>query len=402
LIYSLNRRHMFLLTATPVQNDLVELFNLLTLLEPGHLRTEADFKRQFIRRGNPRDPRNRERLRGLLSEVMIRNTRGLVQLDLPARYAETLVAEPTADERQLNEAVREFLRAESWEPNAAAGGLEVDEEDGGAEMVAPSATASTRLSRRHAQAILTAWGSHPASIAASLSRLGDQHPRAADIVVAARRIDRSAKDQRFLEILRQAEGHKTLVFVNTRATLQRLQALLGEAGFAYSTFSGAQSRDEKDAAVEQLRTQVPIMLCTDAGGEGRNLQFADTLINYDLPWNPMKIEQRIGRVHRIGQTREVFVFNLCTAGSLEERILRVLNDKIRMFELVVGEVGSILGNLEEGDDFESLVLRMWLQAKSDDELDRQFDGLGESLLAAHEQYVQAKELDDALFGDEYE
>ncbi len=78
-------------------------------------------------------------------------------------------------------------------------------------------------------------------------------------------------------------------------------------------FSGEQTAREKDEAVAAFRDRVPIMLCTESGGEGRNLQFADTLINYDLPWNPMKIEQRIGRVHRFGQTREVFVFNLCTA-----------------------------------------------------------------------------------------
>src|SRR5207245_7015524 len=94
LVNALQRRFMFLLSATPVQNNLLELYNLLTLLEPGHLRTEGDFKRQYVRRGNPRDPRNRERLRGLLGEVMIRNTRSLVQMDLPPRYAQTLVARP--------------------------------------------------------------------------------------------------------------------------------------------------------------------------------------------------------------------------------------------------------------------------------------------------------------------
>jgi SNF2 family DNA or RNA helicase len=147
---------------------------------------------------------------------------------------------------------------------------------------------------------------------------------------------------------------------------------------------------------------VPIMLCTESGGEGRNLQFADTLINYDLPWNPMKIEQRIGRVHRFGQTREVFVFNLCTADSLEARILNVLNEKIRMFELVVGEVGSILGNLEDGDQFESLVLNLWLRSRDDNELEESFETLGETLLEAQEQYVQSKELDEALFGEDFQ
>ena len=144
------------------------------------------------------------------------------------------------------------------------------------------------------------------------------------------------------------------------------------------------------------------MLCTESGGEGRNLQFADTLVNYDLPWNPMKIEQRIGRVHRYGQKQDVFIFNLCTAGSLESRILTLLNDKIRMFELVVGEVGSILGNLDDGQEFESLVLQMWQKSRCDKQLDSEFDKLGETLLTAQEKYLGAKELDEALFGEDYE
>ena len=228
-------------------------------------------------------------------------------------------------------------------------------------------TSEVTWSRMQLQAMLSALGSHPASLAASLERSSGERPLAREIIQLASGIARSAKDDKLLELLRQSHEHKSLVFVNARATLHHLQRLLTEAGVTFSTFSGEQDDREKDDAVEALRTTVPVMLCTDSGGEGRNLQFADTLINYDLPWNPMKIEQRIGRVHRIGQTRDVFVFNLCTSGSLEERILRLLSEKIRMFELVVGEVGSILGNLDEGEDFESMVLNLWLKSPDDAE-----------------------------------
>jgi hypothetical protein len=102
------------------------------------------------------------------------------------------------------------------------------------------------------------------------------------------------------------------------------------------------------------------------------------------------------------QTREVFIFNLCTAGSLEERILRLLQDKIRMFELIVGEVGSILGNLEGDEEFESLVMNLWLRSHDGADLDQAFERLGNSLLAAQQEYLKSKELDEALFGDEYE
>jgi SNF2 family DNA or RNA helicase len=118
------------------------------------------------------------------------------------------------------------------------------------------------------------------------------------------------------------------------------------------------SGPEKDLAVEELRSEVPVMLATDVGGEGRNLQFANVLVNYDLPWNPMKIEQRIGRLHRIGQTREVRVVSLCARGSAEERILEVLDRRIHLFELVIGEVDLILGRALDEKEFDDRVFEL--------------------------------------------
>jgi hypothetical protein len=140
-------------------------------------------------------------------------------------------------------------------------------------------------------------------------------------------------------------------------------------------------------------------LCSESGGEGRNLQFCNTLINFDIPWNPMAIEQRIGRIDRIGQTREVFVFNLATSGTIEDMVLRILDDKINMFELVVGEVGAILGELDEQQDFSTLVLDAWLQ-ETEDARAAAFTALEAQLTTAQKQYEGAKQLDDALFGDD--
>lgn len=420
LVNALQRRYMFLLSATPVQNNLLELYNLLTLLAPGHLRTEADFKKQYVKRGNPRDARNRERLRSLLGEVMVRNTRSLVQLDLPPRYAQTILARPDEAESQLYRGLTAYLRrrGSGLVPSAPAGETETDEfaeidpanaaAEGGAAAEANAAAetgTSGSVSRLQLSSLLAAQGSHPVALAAALERLAVMHADDAETRELAQRaasIGRSAKDARLLELINQAHGHKLLIFVNFRRTLAHLQVLLRGQGLDFSVFSGDQTAHEKDDAVAAFREHVPIMLCTESGGEGRNLQFADTLINYDLPWNPMKIEQRVGRVHRFGQTREVFVFNLCTADSLEARILNVLNEKIRMFELVVGEVGSILGNLEEGDQFESLVLNLWLRSRDDAELEQSFEALGQTLLDAQEEYVRAKELDEALFGEDFQ
>ncbi|NUQ61547.1 MAG: DEAD/DEAH box helicase family protein [Pirellulales bacterium] len=412
LVNSLKRRHLFLLTATPVQNNLLELYNLLTLLEPGHLQTESHFKKRYIRRGNPRDPLNRERLRSLLGEVMIRNTRSLVQMDLPPRYAQTLMAQPRGAEealyRRLNEYLR--LRSEATGQDTAAdddsGSLAVEFDEpnrpGGAGSAPLPDHPPAPFSRKQLSTLLLASGSHPRALGQSLANIAGEDPTARPVIELANNVDRSAKDERLLELLRQSRGEKVLVFANFRRTLEHLQQLLEEAGLRYVSYSGAQSDRQKDESVAAFRDSVPVMLCSESGGEGRNLQFANTLVNFDLPWNPMKIEQRVGRIHRIGQTREVFVFNLCTPGSLEAKLLDLLTEKIRMFELVVGEVGSILGNLEGGEEFESLVLNLWLRSHTDEELDRSFNALGESLLDAQEKYLETKKLDEALFGDDYE
>jgi SNF2 family DNA or RNA helicase len=319
-----------------------------------------------------------------------------------------VLARPEGAEAELHRQLTEFLRRRgsglaSGEPNDESAPSETDEADLPPDAEpAKAAGLGAAISRMQLSSLLAALGSHPAAVAASLERSAAADPEAASLARLAATIGESAKDVRLLDLVQQSQGHKLLIFVNFRRTLVHLEAMFRSKGLAISVFSGERTAHEKDEAGAAFRDRVPIMLCTESGGEGRNLQFADTLINYDLPWNPMKIEQRVGRIHRYGQTREVFVFNLCTADSLEARILKVLNDKIRMFELVVGEVGSILGNLEDGDQFESLVLDLWLRSRDEAELERSFATLGETLLEAQEQYVQAKELDEALFGEDFQ
>ena len=270
------------------------------------------------------------------------------------------------------------------------------------EQMASTVEGLPPLGRRQLSALLLAAGSHADALAQSLENVAGDDPAARSLIDQARRVDRTAKDERLLELLRQSRGEKMLVFATFRRTLEHLQHLLTEQGVPFATYSGAESESGKDAAVAAFRDRLPVMLCSESGGEGRNLQFANTLVNFDLPWNPMRIEQRVGRIHRIGQTRDVFIFNLCTAGSLEARILDLLDEKIRMFELVVGEVGSILGNLQGGEEFESLVLNLWLRSHDERDLQQSFDSLGQSLLDAQEEYLRTKQLDEALFGEEFQ
>ena len=210
-----------------------------------------------------------------------------------------------------------------------------------------------------------------------------------------------AKEIALLDLLRRNPAEKKLVFVYYRETLDHLAGLLAREGVGFARFEGSLSGPEKDAAINDFRDRVPVLLSTESGGEGRNIQFCNTLINFDVPWNPMTIEQRIGRIDRIGQQRAVFVFNLVTRGTVEEEILRLLDEKISMFELVVGEIGAILGNIEEDRDFAELVLDAWLET-TEATRGEAFDAIGRRLEEARQQHEGAKALDEALFGEEFE
>ena len=225
-------------------------------------------------------------------------------MDLPPRYAQTLMAQPNGDEQRLyRDCWSEYLRRRrALPPEDPTDGDEGDARPdsdwrqatstAGGRCVPAPAGLRPRMRSCHPWAasssapLLSASGSHPRSLAESLEKMAGTDAEAARVINLARGIQRSAKDEKLLGLLGQSRQEKVLVFANFRRTLQHLQRLLDEAGIAHVTFSGAESDRQKDEAVEAFRQLVPVMLCSESGGEGRNLQFANTLINYDLPWNP--------------------------------------------------------------------------------------------------------------------
>ncbi|MGH4015561.1 MAG: helicase-related protein [Pseudonocardiaceae bacterium] len=141
---------------------------------------------------------------------------------------------------------------------------------------------------------------------------------------------------------------KVLLFTEFRETQEYLRGRIESIGWDVRLFHGQMKPDAKDMAVDAFRasSRPSILLSTEAGGEGRNFQFCHLLVNYDLPWNPMRVEQRIGRVDRIGQMNTVQVFNFWVKGTVEERVLNVLERRINVFVETVGGLDPILGDTE--------------------------------------------------------
>ena len=148
----------------------------------------------------------------------------------------------------------------------------------------------------------------------------------------------------------------------------------------YGKYLGSRSVEMKNAIVEAFRDEYKILLVTDSGSEGLNLQFCNTIINYDLPWNPQKIEQRIGRCHRYGQKNDVVVINLLnTQNVADKRVYEILSEKFELFQGVFGASDKAIGLLESGADFEKRVTQIYQECKTSSDFTKEFKALEKEL-----------------------
>jgi SNF2 family DNA or RNA helicase len=202
-----------------------------------------------------------------------------------------------------------------------------------------------------------------------------------------------------LPALTRIEGG-AVVFTQFLETQKALAEMLGRAGVDTFVINGSTPAAQRQEITDQFRKRGGALLLTQSGTEGRNLQFSRHLVNFDLPWNPMEIEQRIGRLHRLGQQHPVRIYNFVQAGTLQEHLLNVLQDKLNLFELVVGETGLVLGERYSSGEFEEEIYQRWKQ--SEGRVADAFLELGANLAAARESYNEIKVLDETLFAKDYE
>ena len=380
-INDLNPRYLLLLTATPVQNYLRELYNLVTLVRPGTVGTFTQFRRDFLSGHDKRTPRNTPRLRRLLQSVMIRTRRSETSLTFAPRKVETLWVPQTPAERQLyknvSEMVAEAVRAEHGQPGKANYfTLMVLQKEMGSSWASAAGT-------------LTKLASHPDGLDAKKVRALAE--KASDLS------SDSSKIRTMMRCIQSLKGEKAIVFTQFRATQESIVTALAEAGITHAVFHGEMGWREKEEALEQFRLHDQVLVSTEAGGEGRNMQFARIVINYDLPWNPMRLEQRIGRVHRLGQEHPVRVINLVARGTNEAYVLEILERKIRMFELVVGEMEEILGAWQMHGSFEDEVFRRWTESRNPRVRKKRFTELAQHLVTARKLYQAQRDSQSWLF-----
>jgi SNF2 family DNA or RNA helicase len=398
-VNQIRKRYVLMLTATPVQNDLMELYSLITILAPGQLGTVRAFRHHFLESADERRPKNTASLRRLLNDVMIRNRRSKVDISFPKRRAAIYHLTLSEAEWELYADVTDYIRRRF--------------QDG-------DSSKHLRLTLLTLQRELS---SSPQAVAGTLRKMvndrahGDKaRDELRHFLELAENIPIGRKLTAVREILKKFPG-KFLIFTEYRETLEAITRQLTEWGIKAVGFHGGLDIRQKEAAVKLFRGDeddsgkkdgakkdsdpgVRVMVSTESGAEGRNLQFCHQLINFDLPWNPMRVEQRIGRLHRLGQTNDVTIFNLSCNETIEAHLIDLLARKIRMFELVIGELDLILGNMEGSKSFEDLLRAAWEASRSNDDLAERIEEIGDILVRARRDYDQVRAanalLDDSL------
>ncbi|EGL16845.1 MULTISPECIES: SNF2-related protein [unclassified Paenibacillus] len=362
----LRKKYCLLLTATPVQNDLKELYNLINLLKPGQLGAQTNFQANFVMA--KRMPKNEGVLQQELSKIMIRNRRGDGNVEFKKRIVKNITLTLSPEEQALYDGVTDFIRSQ-YEQNQSQ----------------PSNTLALVTLQRE---VCSSRDAVFITLVNMFKKTEENSPVRAkiwELVERIRSIQANTKAETVLNLIREIDD-KVIIFTEYRASQEYLLNYLRENKITAVPYRGGMNRGKKDWMMDLFRTRAQVLVATEAGGEGINLQFCHHMINFDLPWNPMRVEQRIGRVHRLGQTDDVRIYNLSTRNTIEEHILNLLHEKINMFELVIGELDSILERLEKKSaSLESSLFKMMMESRSDDDMRRQIDRLGDSLTGIREE-----------------
>jgi len=447
---ALKDKFKLLLTATPLQNSLMELFGLVSIIDDRLFGDESSFKTNY---GGKPTPASLAILRERLKPVCLRTLRKDVQaaghISYTKRLSHTFTFEPHDNETKLYEGLSAYLqrkdtiafgekpnqlvtlvvrkilgsstfavadtltsiidrlkKLQPLEPNDFA---DIDTADEIAEEWAADDVGDAEdgplldTEKLKAEiALLTGFRDLAQSIKSNAKgeKLVEALPKVLDEIVAKdgkRKVvifTESVRTQRYLSDLLSANGYAgQITLMNGQNNDPASQAIYADwkARHAGSdAISSSKTADMKAAIVEAFKDDKTILIATESGAEGINLQFCSLLINFDLPWNPQRVEQRIGRCHRYGQKIDVMVINLLNLKNrAEERVLELLQNKFQLFDGVFGASDEVLGAIENGTDFVRRVFEIQQTARDNAQIDAAFDALRAEL----EEKISAEILD---------
>lgn len=385
-------RYVLMLTATPLQNRLWDLYSLVDLLSVarGHenpFGSEGMFYRRFI--ADERDKARRLKLearsefQSIVYGYMSRVRRGDAKLYFPDRVVRMERVQPSRGELDLIEAIAEPIQ---------------------------------ELNRLAQISILQALTSSPEALSAQLQNMGQKGTVPRELVATVKGIVASMPTTAklvglgaLIERLKKEspERWRLVVFTTRRETQTTIEAFLAERGLKVGLINGSTAGRNQDtlAAFRANPPQLNVIVSTEAGAEGVNLQVANVLVNYDLPWNPMIVEQRIGRVQRLAsQHANVSIFNMMLAGTFEEYIVGRLMEKLQLASHAIGDIESLLeasgvSDEDESEGFEETLRQLVVAALAGKDVEADTRLKAESIENAKIELEQERSTIDAMLGD---
>ena len=412
-VAQLRARWRLLLTATPISNKLIDLYSLIDLVRPGMLGTQKEFENEYVADpGTARilRPQKAEQLRSTVRQVICRTRRTETDIVFAARNVYTRSIDPTPAEDALINDVTEYLRQlyrrlppPAWRAGSTKAALpSAGPADGKA------ASLGTRLNRgaviREIMALQQSLCSSPRATLQSLRRRAERHPDERDVLEALAdrcRSVESAKERLLLEVLDEIGREPALIFTLRLETATHLRHVIASRGRTAECYVGSLTREEREVLVDKFTSGgVDTLIATDAGAEGINLQQrCHVIFNYDLHWNPMRIEQRIGRIHRLGQQHDVAVYNFALRDTIDDYVLRLLYQKINLFTMTIGALESILSEVQEGElDVEERILDAVLGTDTPGQAAQEIQSLAATLDTGWQRQRQGETLTAGVLG----
>lgn len=433
-------RKKILLTATPLQNSLMELYGLSTFLDEYMFGDEQTFKKEFVRQSN--NDELRERLAGFVQRTLRKDVTEYIRYTRRQTLTERFT--PTDAEHSLYQEVNAFIQREqsyalpksqrhltglilrkllASSPVALADTLskienrltkllENSQETDLSDILADETDFSSDYESWEEEEM----PSENQPEKTDRQKLAEELDEVRNFIRSANNLQSDSKAKALFTALKKGfakmqelgAAQKAVIFTESVRTQQYLFKLLEDNGYqgnivcfsgsnkdaqskaiytqwlndnaGNGRISGSPDADTRAALIDYFKNQAQIMIATEAAAEGVNLQFCSLLINYDLPWNPQRIEQRIGRCHRYGQKFDVTVINFLNArNEADARVLDLLTEKFRLFDDTFGASDEILGSIENDLDFEKRIAEIYNKCRSDAEIQTAFDKVQEEL-----------------------
>ncbi|MDR2707458.1 MAG: DEAD/DEAH box helicase family protein [Nitrososphaerota archaeon] len=378
---NMRKSHFLLLTATPLCNKLLDLYSIVDLVQPGVLDSERVFISRFAEDTRGRIVRQEEvpLLKRVLTDVMCRTRREQAEVPFTKRIVESRTLEANPCEREFIDKATEYLHAVSQNKFKTIEALMAE-------------NPNRKISGPQSHAILVfqaitlqqSFSSSPEAVIESLKKRQQRFPMEAEatnkLIEMAKNI-KSAKMDLLRNILNETLKEQTLIFCLRKVTARKIKEMLDKEFGRAELYIGDMTQIERDATISAFKKgDIQYLIATDAAAEGLNLQNCAMMFNYDLHWNPMKIEQRIGRIHRFKQERDVTVFNLAVKDTIDDYVLHILYQKIELFTMTIGKMETVLAELKEGDqDIQKTIAEILLRSKSRIDIQNELEKLANNL-----------------------